>query len=116
MNINLDKSTEVNISIRKNTYLGLLFEVTESDVDIDLTNYEIEMHLKADSSQETPDRIYNQTNGKIVSGNGYFTVKDTITLDKKVYYYDLRIVNESLEVSYWIYGTIKVTDNITEVV
>jgi hypothetical protein len=114
MILNLDKSQELNIKVRRTTILGLLFRCKDNGVSVDLTNYRIDMHLKADTSQEIPDRIYNQTNGTIVTGNGYFTVKDPIILPDRLYYFDIRVVNTSLEIDYWIYGTVQIGNNVTE--
>jgi hypothetical protein len=105
--------------IKGDTFDGVIFEILENNLPVDLTSAVINMDLRTSQAAETAAvRFSTSTNELEITDavNGIFKFKEQIVnIAAATYYYDIEIIFASGRVKTWISGKWKMKQDVTHV-
>ena len=100
--------------VKGDTFEGVVFEVLQNSVAIDLTNYTIKMHLRPSPASNTLSKDVSTSIEKHLPAEGKFRINPVvIDLPARTYYYDIQFTLGT-DVSTWIAGEWKVVQDVTD--
>jgi hypothetical protein len=105
--------------IKGDTFDGVLFEVLENDLPVDLTGATINMDLRQTAASDTSLKRFSTTTNEIEITDpllGKFQFKEQIVnVAAYSYYYDIEINYASGRTKTWIAGKWKIKQDVTHV-